>query len=105
MKSYKVSVWKLSTNRSAKKPTYFGPLVRGRAPFHETYKTKGWRIASVPSSFAPSTRVNPSNVCWFSKDHAEQFSKLKGWQYITVKGVFNGEVGAELKFCKLVGIE
>lgn len=44
-------------------------------------------------------------VCWFSKDQAEQFSKLKGWQYITVKGVFNGEVGAELKFCKLVGIE
>ena len=44
-------------------------------------------------------------VCWFSKDHAEQFSKLKGGQYITVKGVFNGEADAELKFCKLVKIE
>jgi tRNA_anti-like len=49
----------------------------------------------------PAGRV----VCWFSKDHAEQFSKLKGGQHITVKGVFNGEVGAELKFCKLVRIE
>jgi tRNA_anti-like len=46
----------------------------------------------------PARRV----VCWFSKDQAERFSKLKGGQYITVKGVFNGEVGAELKFCKLV---
>jgi hypothetical protein len=44
-------------------------------------------------------------VCWFSKDHAEQFSKIKGGQFITVKGVFNGEVGAELKFCKLVKID
>jgi hypothetical protein len=44
-------------------------------------------------------------VCWFSKDHAEEFSKLKGGQSITVKGVFNGEVGAELKFCKLVNVE
>jgi hypothetical protein len=44
-------------------------------------------------------------VCWFNTDHAEQFSKIKGWQFITVKGVFNGEVGAELKFCKLVKID
>ena len=44
-------------------------------------------------------------VCWFSKDQAEQFSKIKGGQFITVKGVFNGEVGAELKFCKLAKID
>lgn len=43
--------------------------------------------------------------CWFSRDQAEQFSKIKGGQFITVKGVFNGEVGAELKFCKLVNVE
>jgi hypothetical protein len=44
-------------------------------------------------------------ACWFSQDQAEQFSKVKGGQYITVKGIFNGEAGAELKFCKLVNIE
>ena len=43
--------------------------------------------------------------CWFSKDQAEQFAKIKGGQYITVKGIFNGEAGAALKFCKLVKIE
>lgn len=44
-------------------------------------------------------------ACWFSKDQAERFSKIKGGQLITVKGIFNGEAGAELKFCKLVKIE
>ena len=44
-------------------------------------------------------------ACWFSKDQAEQFAKIKGGQYITVKGIFNGEAGADLKFCKLVKIE
>lgn len=44
-------------------------------------------------------------ACWFSKDQAEQFSNIKAGQYITVKGIFNGEAGAELKFCKLAKIE
>ncbi len=44
-------------------------------------------------------------TCWFSQEQAAQFSKIKGGQYVTVKGVFNGEVGAELKFCKLVKVE
>jgi hypothetical protein len=44
-------------------------------------------------------------ACWFSKDQAEQFSKIKGGQYITVKGIFNGEAGADLKFCKLAKVE
>ena len=44
-------------------------------------------------------------ACWFSRDQADQFSKIKGAQYITVKGIFNGEAGADLKFCKLVKIE
>ena len=44
-------------------------------------------------------------ACWFSKDQAEQFSKIRGAQYITVRGIFNGEAGADLKFCKLVRIE
>ena len=48
----------------------------------------------------PARRV----ACWFSRDQAEQFSKIKAGQYITVKGIFNGEAGAELKFCKLVNV-
>ena len=44
-------------------------------------------------------------ACWFSTDQAEQFSKIKGDEYITVKGIFNGEAGPELKFCKLVKID
>jgi hypothetical protein len=44
-------------------------------------------------------------ACWFSQDQAEQFSRVKGGEYITVKGVFNGEAGADLKFCKLVKVD
>ncbi len=44
-------------------------------------------------------------ACWFSKDQTPEFSKLKGGEYITVKGIFNGEAGVDLKFCKLVRIE
>lgn len=40
MKSYKVSVWKLSVNRSAKKPTYLVRWSVDKAPFHEVFKTK-----------------------------------------------------------------
>jgi len=43
--------------------------------------------------------------CWFSNDQAEKFTKIKGGQIITVEGIFNGEAGAELKFCKLVKVE
>jgi len=44
-------------------------------------------------------------TCSFSRDQSEEFSKIKGGEYIIVKGVFNGEAGVELKFCKLVKIE
>jgi len=44
-------------------------------------------------------------TCWFSKEQAGEFSKIKVGQYVTVKGVFNGEAGVELKFCKLVSME
>jgi tRNA_anti-like len=57
--------------------------------------------------FLEEKEANPPRrvSCWFSNDQAEQFSTIKGGQYITVKGIFNGEAGAELKFCKLVKIE
>ncbi|PKV87896.1 tyrosine-type recombinase/integrase [Streptomyces sp. TLI_146] len=41
MKSYKVVVWKLSINRSAKKPTYLVRWSVDGEPFHESHKTKG----------------------------------------------------------------
>jgi hypothetical protein len=44
-------------------------------------------------------------TCWFSRDQTQEFSRIKSGDYITVKGVFNGEAGAELKFCKLIKTE
>jgi len=44
-------------------------------------------------------------TCWFSKHQTQEFSKIKGEQYITVKGIFNGEAGVDLKFCQLLRIE
>ena len=41
-------------------------------------------------------------LCWFTREEAEEFSSVKARQYVTVKGIFNGERGTELKFCKLV---
>ncbi|MEV6056895.1 tyrosine-type recombinase/integrase [Streptomyces sp. NPDC052107] len=40
MKSYKVVIWKLSINRSAKKPTYLVRWSVGGDPFHESHRTK-----------------------------------------------------------------
>ncbi|MFK0167507.1 tyrosine-type recombinase/integrase [Streptomyces sp. NPDC090306] len=40
MKSYRVAIWKLSVNRSAKKPTHLVRWSVDGEPFHESYKTK-----------------------------------------------------------------
>ncbi|MEU4686472.1 tyrosine-type recombinase/integrase [Streptomyces xinghaiensis] len=40
MKSYKVSIWKISVNRSARKPTYLVRWAVDGSPFHEVHKTK-----------------------------------------------------------------
>lgn len=40
MKSYKVVIWKLSINRSAKKPTYLVRWSVDGEPFHESHKTQ-----------------------------------------------------------------
>ena len=58
-------------------------------------------VLLVDKEVKPAKRV----VCWFSKEQSETFSKIKGEQYVTVRGVFNGEAGADLKFCKLVNVE
>ena len=41
MKSYKVSVWKLSVNKTTKKPTYLVRWVVDGQPFSESYKSTG----------------------------------------------------------------
>ena len=41
-------------------------------------------------------------ACWFSEDQAAQFATIEGGQLITVQGIFNGESGVDLRFCKLV---
>src|SRR6185369_1334915 len=43
--------------------------------------------------------------CWFSSQQAPDFSKIVGGQHVTIRGVFNGEAGVELKFCQLVKVE
>jgi hypothetical protein len=47
----------------------------------------------------------PRIICWFGNDQEEEFSKIGGERYVTVKGVFNGEDGLDLKFCKVLKID
>ena len=78
--------------------------VRGYTPAAASMPQPGndqGRILLEEKESKPGRQV----VCWFSKGQTETFSKIKGEQYITVRGIFNGEAGAELKFCKLVEIQ
>ncbi len=43
-------------------------------------------------------------TCWFTLAQSGEFSRITGGQYLTVKGVFNGEGGAALRFCKVIKI-
>jgi tRNA_anti-like len=43
--------------------------------------------------------------CWFSRGQAPEFSQIHTGQHLTIKGVFNGESGVQLKFCRLVKVE
>ena len=46
-----------------------------------------------------------SVTCWFRQPDAAEFAKIKGEQFVTVKGIFDGEITTDLKFCKLVNVE
>ena len=46
-----------------------------------------------------------SVTCWFRQPDATEFAKIKGEQFVTVKGIFDGEITTDLKFCKLVKVE
>jgi hypothetical protein len=51
------------------------------------------------------TNSSSQVLCWFTRNDASKFGAIKGGQFATVKGVFNGERGAELRFCRLVSVE
>ncbi|NOT46923.1 MAG: hypothetical protein HOP17_04135 [Acidobacteria bacterium] len=40
--------------------------------------------------------------CWFSRYEAAEFAGFAAGRPLTVRGIFNGESGISLKFCKLV---
>lgn len=40
--------------------------------------------------------------CWFSRYESAEFAGMKPGEPLTVKGIFNGESGVVLKFCKIV---
>ena len=55
---------------------------------------------------AESDRETGGKVaCWFSDQQSAQFSQIKSGQHLTIRGVFNGEAGVDLKFCRLVKVE
>jgi hypothetical protein len=55
------------------------------------------------SAFLMEDRLTEAPVtCWFTKDQVGEFSKVRAGEYLTVKGVFNGETGLDLRFCTLI---
>jgi hypothetical protein len=63
-------------------------MIRARSSWRKTDVSQG---DDLPAGLV---RISPRN-----------FRRSKGGEYVTVKGVINGEAGVELKFCKLVRIE
>lgn len=47
-------------------------------------------------------KVSTPVECWFSKYESVEFARIGVGSSITVKGIFSGESGLVLKFCKLV---
>jgi len=45
---------------------------------------------------------DPQVQCWFSRYESAEFADISTAQSITIRGIFNGESGIVLKFCKLV---
>ncbi len=77
-------------------------VVRGYASSRATMPGDGVDQGSI--TLREGDRSTPL-TCWFSPEQIREFSKIKGDQYVVVKGVFTGETGVDLKFCKLIKIE
>lgn len=50
----------------------------------------------------PKKSSDPPVQCWFSRYESAEFADIDAGRPITVKGIFSGESGIVLKFCKLV---
>lgn len=78
--------------------------IRGFAAAAPTMPREGAEQGAV-SLAEKDVQPREAVTCWFTREQLAEFSKVKGGQHLTVRGVFTGEAGAELKFCKLVEIE
>ena len=93
-------------SRSAVRNRYDGKeiTVRGYAPSGSNLPRSDDEQGSV-LMYERGREPSRAVVCWFSPQQAAEFSKIKGGELLIVKGVFNGETRAELRFCKLIGVE
>ncbi len=83
-------------------------VVRGYAMFTATMVERDSLMTEAGGGLISLTEKDLDSElvkCWFGKADAPEFSKIKGDQFVTVKGIFSGDRGTELKFCKLVKIE
>lgn len=99
IKEYKQSV-------SAARIKYDGKevSVRGVVPSSVVLPLEGADQGEVRLK-EPADDTQGTLVCWFSREQAAEFSKVKSGQQLTIKGVFTGESGVELKFCRIVSAE
>ena len=93
-------------SRDATRRKYDGKeiIVRGYVLTGATMPLSVAEQGSVRLKEAGRERISQV-TCWFSQEQVLEFSKVQGSQYLTNKGIFNGEAGAELKFCKLLKVE
>src|SRR6185503_19361148 len=93
-------------SRSVVRGRYDGKeiTIRGFAAAAPTMPREGAEQGAV-SLAEKDVQTREAVTCWFTREQLAEFSKVKGGQHLTVRGVFTGEAGAELKFCKLVEIE
>jgi hypothetical protein len=75
------------------KPTVTDPKTGGLATLGEDFEK------------VPVEDVAKSILCWISASDLPGFSRVKGGQYVTVTGTFDGQYNAELKPCRFVKAE
>jgi hypothetical protein len=78
--------------------------VRGYAPAAATMPRASGDQGAIVLQEKDDHAAEPV-TCWFSNEQTAEFSRIGGSKYVTVKGIFIGEQGAQLKFCKLIKIE
>jgi hypothetical protein len=80
--------------------------VRGYAvssPTKSSSGDKGLLMLYSAENILDSSTV--SLACWYDNREHENFSKIKGRQFVIVKGVFDGTSLAKLNDCQLISVE